>query len=112
MRVPPPTARTHPRRLAESAATERPASVAPVRSSRVHDQIDPTVHGSRLLENLLHARPIGDVALDSNGTGERHTIKRRLGTGDAHDGPPLSRQKLDHRATKVSRAEDDRAAPR
>ena len=64
-------------RLAEQAAAEWPAPVAAVRSGGVHDQIDATVHSSRLLEHASYARRIRDVSLETNGTRGRDTVERR-----------------------------------
>lgn len=68
------------------------------------------MRGSRRLEHLLHARRIGDVSAQSQGTGGRNAIERRLRAGDPNHSPSLGGQKLDHRPAEVTRAEHDRAS--
>jgi hypothetical protein len=70
------------------------------------------VRCSRPLEHLSHAVPIGYVSLESQSTGECNPIKCLLRAGHGHNDPSLPRKELDHRATKVARAEHDRAAQR
>jgi hypothetical protein len=74
-------------RLAEQAAAEWPATVAAIRGSRVHDQVDATVRVGGLLEGALHARPVGDVSLESQCTGGRDALQSPLRTGNTHDSP-------------------------